>query len=260
MAKDLANKTITVLYEWVIALAGLIFFLCAGLLITIVGTCLKPFLNRTQAHHFGRKSMHYGAKLFFTGLSASGLVKLDFKELDKLRDERGIIITPNHPCLMDALFITSRLPNVVCVMKGSVLANPLFYGSAALGGFIRSDTPARFIQQCQESLNEGAQLLLFPEGTRTLSETVNPFKGGFSLIAQKSGADIQPVFIEANTNFLGKQWPLWKKPSFPLIYRTTLGKRFNVGKEQNHREFTKTFEHYFKEHLTKTNQNNPSSL
>ena len=186
----------------------------------------------------------------------TGLLRTDFKELDKIRDERGIIITPNHPCIMDVLFITSRLPNVVCVMKGSVLSNPLFFGIASLGGFIRSDTPTRFIQQCQKSLNDGAQLLLFPEGTRTISDTVNPFKGGFSLIAQKSGAVIQPVFIEANTDFLGKQWPLWKKPSFPLIYRTTLGEKFNVEKKQDHREFTKKLEGYFKTQMlqSRTNQ------
>jgi len=254
MVKNLVNKTFNVLYEWVITLIGLSFFLFSGLIITITGLCLKPFLSQPQAHRFGRKSMHYGAKMFFAGLSASGLVKVDFKDLDKLRDERCIIITPNHPCLMDALFITSRLPNIVCVMKGSVLNNPLFYGCASLGGFIRSDTPARFIQQCQESLNDGAQLLLFPEGTRTLSNTVNPFKGGFSLIAQKTGATIQPVFIEANTKFLGKQWPIWKKPSFPLVYRATLGERFDVKKEQDHRVFTKKLEKYFKTHITNVTQ------
>lgn len=249
MTKNLVNKMISTPYEWVIALAGLHFFLISGITFTVVGLCLKPFLSQSQAHSFGRKSMYYSTRVFFAALNASGLVKADFKELDKLRDERGIIITPNHPCLMDALFITSRLPNIVCVMKGSVLSNPLFYGCASLGGFIRSDTPTRFIQQCQKSLNDGAQLLLFPEGTRTQTNTVNRFKGGFSLIAQKSGAAIQPVFIEANSNFLGKQWPLWKKPSFPLVYRTTLGERFNVEKKQDHRAFTKELENYFKEQM-----------
>ena len=252
MAKNLVTKTFIALYEWVITLAGLSYFLICGLTFSVVGLFLKPFLSQSQAHSVGRKLFHYSTKVFFAALEASGLVKANFTGLDKLHDERGIIITPNHPCIMDALFITSRLPNVVCVMKGSVLSNPLFFGIASLGGFIRSDTPTRFIQQCQESLNDGAQLLLFPEGTRTLSDTVNPFKGGFSLIAQKSGAPIQPVFIEANTNFLGKKWPLWKKPSFPLVYRTTLGERFNVEKDQDHRAFTKELENYFKTQMSRS--------
>lgn len=254
MATGLINKSFNVLYEWVITLAGLSLFVFSGLILTVIGFCLKPFLGRSQAHSFGRRGMHYTARILFAGLSASGIVRLDFEELDKLRDERSIIITPNHPCLMDALFIASKLPNVVCVMKGSVLNNPLFFGCASLGGFIRSDAPVRFVQECQESLESGAQLLLFPEGTRTLSDTVNPFKGGFSLIAQKTGAAIQPVFIEANTDFLGKHWPIWKKPSYPLIYRTTLGERFKVEKEQDHRAFTKKLENYFKTHLANITQ------
>ena len=252
MAKNLVTKTFNALYEWVITLAGLAFFLISGITFTIVGIFLKPFLSQSLAHKVGRKCFHYSSKFFFAALDASGLVKVDFKELDKLRDERGIIITPNHPCLMDVLFVTSRLPNVVCVMKGSVLSNPLFFGIASLGGFIRSDTPTRFIQQCQQSLSDGGQLLLFPEGTRTQNETINPFKGGFSLIAQKTGAAIQPVFIEANSDFLGKQWPIWKKPSFPLVYRTTLGKRFNVEKKQDHRAFTKELQKYFKTQISKS--------
>ena len=242
-------STIRVLYEWFVTLCGAVYFLSAGLFLSLLGLCLKPFLNRSQAHSFGRYGMHYVSRSFFAGLSLSGLVQVDFKELDQLRKEQGIIITPNHPCLMDALFISSRLPNVVCVMKASILSNPVFYGCAKLGGFIRGDSPMRFVEQCQETLGDGSQLLLFPEGTRTVKGKLNPFKGGFSLIAQKTGASVQTVFIEANTNFLGKRWPLWKKPEFPLIYRATLGERFLVDKTQDHRAFTTKLENYFKNHL-----------
>lgn len=236
-------------YEWLVTLIGAVFFVSAGLLLSLLGLILRPFLTRSQAHWCGRHGMHYGSRLFFAVLRLSGIVHVDFSELDRLRHERGLIITPNHPCLMDALFVTSRLPNVVCVMKGSVLHNPVFYGCAELGGFIRSDTPLRFVQQCKDALQEGAQLLLFPEGTRTVSGTINPFKGGFALLARQTGAPVQTVFIEANTPFLGKKWRIWQKPDFPLIYRATLGKRLQVGKDQDLKEFTSDLENYFRNHL-----------
>ena len=236
-------------YEWLVTLTGAAFFVSAGLLLSLLGLCLRPFLSRSQAHWCGRHGMHYGSRLFFTLLRLSGIVHVDFSELDRLRHEGSLIITPNHPCLMDALFVTSRLPNVVCVMKGSVLHNPLFYGCAELGGFIRSDTPLRFVQQCQDALREGAQLLLFPEGTRTVTGTVNTFKGGFALLARQTGTPVQTVFIEANTPFLGKNWRVWQKPAFPLIYRATLGKRLQVNKGQDIKEFTRDLEKYFKSRL-----------
>ena len=243
-----------IIYQWFVAIAGAFYFFSAGLLLSLLGLLVKPFLNKHQAQQAARLSMHYLTRLFFLGLQWSGIVLTDFKALDTMYDERGIIITPNHPCLMDALFITSRLPNVVCVMKASVISNPVFFGVASLGGFIRSDSPTYFVQQCQEALEQGAQLLLFPEGTRTVTESVNPFKGGFALIAKKTGAPIQTVFIEANTDFLGKHWPFWKKPPFPLVYRTRLGKRFQLNPNQAHKAFTIKLEGYFTTQLNNYHQ------
>lgn len=236
-------------YEWLVTLSGAIYFLFGGLLLSILSLCFKPFISRQQAQLLGRYGMHALTWLFFAGLQLSRLVKVDFTALDRLRNDKGIIIAPNHPCLMDAVFISSRLSNIVCVMKGSVLNNPVFYGAATSGEFIRSDQPLQFIQQCKAALQQGGQLLLFPEGTRTRHESINPFKGGLALIAQQTGAPIQTVFIETNNLFLSKAWPLWKKPKFPLIYKIKLGQRFQVKKQHDHKVFTRELEKYFKDSL-----------
>jgi len=238
-------------YEWLVFLLGAVYFVTAGVLFSLFALLVKPFVKRRTAQHLGRYGMHLLTRIFFAGLRHSGLVIADFDALDKLRDEEGVILAPNHPCLMDALFITSKLSNVVCVMKGSISGNPIFFGAASLGEFIRSDTPMRFMQLCQRALSEGGQLLLFPEGTRTVTRTVNPFKGGFALLAQKTGAPIQTLFIEANTDFLGKRWFLFKKPDFPLVYRITLGKKFYVDAGCGHKQFTIELQQYFKKHLSK---------
>jgi 1-acyl-sn-glycerol-3-phosphate acyltransferase len=72
-------------------------------------------------------------------------------------------------------------------------------------------------------LRAGRQLLIFPEGTRTGGSCVDSFKSGFALIAKRAGAPVQTVFIDSNSRFLGKGWPLLKKPDFPLRYRIRLG-------------------------------------
>ena len=188
-----AGKLCHCSYEWLVTLAGALYFLLGGLLLSFLSLCFKPFLSRRQAQTLGRYGMHYLTWLFFAGLELTGLVKVDFTELDQLRNEKGLIIAPNHPCLMDAVFVSSRLPNIVCVMKASLLNNPVLYGGATLGGFIRSDHPLQFIQQCKHALQRDDQLLLFPEGTRSLDNSINAFKGGLALIAQQMGANIQTV-------------------------------------------------------------------
>lgn len=236
-------------YEWLVAIVGALTFIFICLVTTLLRLFPGIFLNTSQNHWLGRRAIHYVTRFFFAVLESSGLVHTDFKDLDRLYHQRGIIITANHPCLMDALFVMSRLPNVVCVMKASVVDNPFLAGAASMGGFIRSDSPKQFIRQCQQSLDQGAQLLLFPEGTRTVQDPVNPFQSGFSLIAKKSQAPVQTVFIRANTNFLGKHWPVLKKPEFPLKYSATLGECFQFDQNKDHKVFTASLESYFQKNL-----------
>ena len=73
------------------------------------------------------------------------------------------------------------------------------------------------------AVRAGNQLLVFPEGTRTRQHRRYGFKGGFALIAKSAGVPVQTVFIETNSRFLGKGWPLFRKPVFPLVYRVRLG-------------------------------------
>lgn len=233
-------------YEWLVFLLGAVYFVSSGVLFSCISIVLKPVLSRKRAQFFGRYGMHLLTAVFFFGLKKTGLVQIDFKEMESLKDEKGIILAPNHPCLMDALFVTSVLSNVVCVMKGSIISNPMFFGAAYLGEFIRGDNPLSFIHLSKEALDNGAQLLLFPEGTRTVNDPVNPFKGGFSLLAQKTGAPVQTLIIETENKFLGKKWFLLQKPDFPLIYRVKLGRRFLVGKHIKHKQFTKDLENYFR--------------
>jgi 1-acyl-sn-glycerol-3-phosphate acyltransferase len=96
-------------------------------------------------------------------------------------------------------------------------------------------------------LQSGQRLLLFPEGTRTREKPINSFKGGFALIAKKSASPVQTVFIETNSSFLCKGWPILKKPTMPLVYRVRLGKRFQFDGDT--RSFIAELERYYRQAL-----------
>jgi 1-acyl-sn-glycerol-3-phosphate acyltransferase len=98
------------------------------------------------------------------------------------------------------------------------------------------------------TVRAGGQLLIFPEGTRTTRKPVNRFKGGFALIAKTARVPVQTVFIETNSPFLSKGWPIFRKPEFPLIYRARLGRRFEVDGEV--RAFVADMESYYRGALT----------
>ena len=99
-----------------------------------------------------------------------GAWRLDLSSLDALKDDGALIIAPNHPCLLDAVLIVSRLPNAMCVMKRALLGNILLGPGARLAHYVRNDSLRPLMNSAAEELRQGAQLLLFPEGTRSVGD------------------------------------------------------------------------------------------
>jgi 1-acyl-sn-glycerol-3-phosphate acyltransferase len=240
-----AGKWLRLPYELFVLYTGLFLFALICLSWSTVASVLYLVLPKKKGTPIGQFAIMAGFRFYLAILRISGIVKLDLEALDVLRDQPSLIIAPNHPSMIDVVLIASRLPRIVCIMKASIWDNLLLGGGARLAGYIRNDSVTNMVRLSAKATHEGDQLLVFPEGTRTIAPPVNEFKAGFGLIAKKAKAPIQTVFIETNSAFLGKGWPLFKKPDFPLYYRIRLGERFEVtGDVQG---FVSELEHYFRQ-------------
>jgi len=235
-------------YEYFVFWFGYLYFGIGCAFFSLVSTVLHPLLPGRFGARVGRWMTGVHFRGFLALLRASGLVRIDLAALDQLRGERSIIIAPNHPSLLDAVFIISRLPQTACIMKAEIWDSFFLGGGARLSGYIRNDAPINLVRQSTDELRAGHQLLVFPEGTRTREPPINAFRGGFALMAKKSGAKVQTVFIETNSAFLCKGWPLLKKPDFPLFYRARLGVRFTA--ESDVKAFVWKLENYYREELS----------
>jgi 1-acyl-sn-glycerol-3-phosphate acyltransferase len=139
--------------------------------------------------------------------------------------------------------VISRLPNMACIMKADIVDNVFLGAGARLAGYIRNDAQLSMIRQAVAELKSGSHLLLFPEGTRTTRWPVNGCKGTTALIASRAGVQIQTVFIETDSGYLGKGWPLFRRPPMPITYRIRLGRRFDPPEKAG--VFTGELERYF---------------
>jgi 1-acyl-sn-glycerol-3-phosphate acyltransferase len=216
---------------------GLRLVACYGILMTfgitsllwsLVASLLHRVLPPSIGQRLGRRVIMAGLRGFVGAAERSGVLQADLDALDALSLAAPLVIAPNHPSLLDAVLIMSRVPHVVCAAKAPIWDNPLLGGAARLAGFVRNDSPTRLVRQAIRHVREGRHFLIFPEGTRSSGPALGPFKGGFALIAKRAGAPVQPVFIETDSRFLGKGWPLFKRPALPLVYRARLGERLTV--------------------------------
>ena len=234
-------------YQYLVFWAAYAYFGVVGVLLTLASAVLYRLLPRGVGARLGKGTIGLLFRSYLALLQSLGLLKLDLKALDSLRAERSLLIAPNHPCLLDAVFVISRVPEVGCIMKTAIWDNPVLGGGARLAGYIRNNSAYSMIRLAADELRAGHNLLVFPEGTRTRMHPVNRFKGGFALIAKRAGAAIQTVFIETDSPFLGKTWPLFKKPRFPIVYRARLGKRFPV--QGDVQSFLAMLEEYYRQEL-----------
>ncbi|MDQ7968514.1 MAG: lysophospholipid acyltransferase family protein [Oxalicibacterium faecigallinarum] len=208
----------------------------------------SAFLASGKRRQNARRVITATFRLYFRILDDLHILRLDLADIDRLQDERGLILTSNHPSLLDALLITSRLPNVVCIMKAQVLRNVLFGHGAKMAGYIPNDSIRMIVSDASRELTEvGSQLLLFPEGTRSRNGKINPFQGTVGVIARRTNADVQTIVIESESGFLGKGWPVWRAPAFPVQIRVYAGKRFSVKEEG--KLFVEQLQRYYEQEL-----------
>ncbi|SAK47781.1 phospholipid/glycerol acyltransferase [Caballeronia pedi] len=187
---------------------------------------LRRALSVEAGRRVGRAVVQRVWHGYFVLLRALGACRFDLSALDSLAGQPAMILAPNHPCLLDALLIASRVPDTCCVMKGDLAGNVFLGPGALLAGYIVNDTSVGLIRAAVAELQRGSPLLLFPEGTRTEHASVNPLKGGIALIAARAQVPVQTLIIETDSGFLGKGWQIFRKPALPITYRVTLGRRF----------------------------------
>ena len=191
---------------------------------SLLAFLLSFILPRRFGNRLGQAAINLFFSFFLATMRWTGIARCDLSALDGLREERGIIFIANHLALLDILLLGSRLPCMVCIIKADLWNNPLL-GGGRLAGYIRNDDAVKLVRRSSKTLREGSNLLIFPEGTRNRGGQICLFKPGFALIARQAQAAIQPIFIKSNSLYLSKGWPLWRRPTFPLMYSATLGNR-----------------------------------
>jgi 1-acyl-sn-glycerol-3-phosphate acyltransferase len=206
------------------------------LLLTLLGLiCLAfsawallmyPLLPRRWGATAGRFGIMAGFRAYAWLLTFTGAYRLDLSALDALRDGGPVLLVPNHPSLIDALLILTRHPNIACVLKAQLMNNLFLGAGSRLARYIPSDQPRQMIRDAIAELRKGGVVLLFPEGTRTTQEPINPLTASAGVIAKHAGVPVQVAIIETDSPYLGKGWSLFRRPSLPITYRVRLGRRF----------------------------------
>jgi 1-acyl-sn-glycerol-3-phosphate acyltransferase len=201
-------------YYLVMALLGAL-LLCFNLFAVVRG--LFPY--RIKTRQATRKVIHCLLHVYFKLFQCSGIYsqQIVLKE-GRLGDLHGCIVLANHPSMLDALVLLSELPQSICYYKEGM--HPIVFSdsAAAMTGFIRNDAGIDGIRQAIRHLRAGGNLIVFPEGTRSPVQGLEPFLPGFALIAEQANSLVLCLNINPHSDILSKTCPPWRCPQLPVRY------------------------------------------
>jgi len=250
------QKTFThrLLYPFWVVLYWIYLVVFASLAAVINLSCLlTSFLPAGQWHcDFHQWMLHTMTRGTFVLLRVLGILRVRHVGFERLAgDEDSIkpIIVANHPNLFDVFLFYAKLPKLTCIYKASLQKTLIQNSMGEQMGFISNAHPKKMIIEGAERVRAGEQLLIFPEGTRTVTWPLNELKSGAVGIARRADVGLQTVMIHCGSNFLAKNQPILKPPILPILTRVEVGKIFHPRDYSSSQELNKAMAAYFKEQL-----------
>jgi 1-acyl-sn-glycerol-3-phosphate acyltransferase len=191
------------------AIRSAITYVTVSLYVLLAG---PPFL--LIALLFGQKALlyrvgHLGVRM---GLFLSGIT-IELEGAGHIQRRRAAVYAVNHtsnvepPIIFDSL--NELFPRLRILYKAELRKLPILVRAFDLVGFIplergnpEQSLPA--IDRAAEALRQGNSFLIFPEGTRSRTGELLPFKKGGFIMAIKGQAPVVPIGISGARNAMRK--------------------------------------------------------
>lgn len=164
--------------------------------------------------HLARESVHRIWRIYIEIIQAVGVLTFECEGADKLKALRGTVVVANHPTLLDVVFLMAFMRETRAVVKEGVWKNPFMSGVVSAADYIpNTGSPQKLVDDCAAALKAGANLVIFPEGSRTPPDQPRHYQRGFANAALLARAPVQIVTIDAWPTILFKGEPWWRIPA-----------------------------------------------
>lgn len=129
---------------------------------------------------------------------------------EKIDQNQAYVIVPNHQSLLDIVFFNMLRHRLRWVSKVEIFKVPLVGWEMRMVKYIElvrgnKSSVIKMMEECVRSLRDGISVVIFPEGTRSLTGAIGKFKTGAFQIAIKTDKPLLPVLIDGTGEIMPKK-------------------------------------------------------
>ncbi|ENY3785339.1 lysophospholipid acyltransferase family protein [Citrobacter koseri] len=219
-------------WAWRLVMTGFCFALfgIGGLLLSVVWFNLLLLLvwNPVRRRRLARRSIATSFRAFLTVAKTLGVLDYRIEGSDVLRQEKGCLVVANHPTLIDYVLLASVMPETDCLVKSALLKNPFVSGVIRAADYLINSQADALLPACQQRLDQGDTILIFPEGTRTRPGEKMTLQRGAANIAVRCGSDLRVVTIHCSEHLLDKQSKWYDVPPAKPLFTVEVRERIAI--------------------------------
>ena len=198
---------------WVFIILCCIPFFAMALVIFVVTLPFDP--RRVVLHLF---SCFWGAFYIY----ANPIWHLRVVGRDKLPWRGPAVLVANHASLIDVLVLFSLYRPFKWVSKAGNFKIPFIGWNMSLNGYVpleRGNQPSttRAVKECRKLLRRGVPVLIFPEGTRTMTGELQEFKDGAFFLAADAKCPVVPIVVHGTGDVLPKHGSVLRKKMWARV-------------------------------------------
>nr|WP_282081901.1 lysophospholipid acyltransferase family protein [Klebsiella pneumoniae] len=219
-------------WAWRLVMTGFCFALfgIGGLLLSVVWFNLLLLLvwNPVRRRRLALRSIAASFRAFLTVAKTLGVLDYRIEGSDVLRQEKGCLVVANHPTLIDYVLLASVMPETDCLVKSALLKNPFVSGVIRAADYLINSQADALLPACQQRLDQGDTILIFPEGTRTRPGEKMTLQRGAANIAVRCGSDLRVVTIQCSEHLLDKQSKWYDVPPAKPLFTVEVRERIAI--------------------------------
>ena len=196
------------------AAIGYLFYFSGHLIFTVIVVpvffLMSPFpvLRHRFIHGIFRWYVYFLSRVYLPFL---GVYRVrEISGLDRARSAGPAVYVVNHRSRMDGPLMLATVPDSAVIIKAAYGRNILYSGFVKHLDFVSVEAGslsslAAAVQRAQGLLAAGRNMIVFPEGTRSVTGRLLPFRDIAFRLARSAGVPIVPVVLQSDLPFMAKR-------------------------------------------------------